>query len=385
MVLRKSVRHTLQYQITSVLFNYDSNTNEVEHSMKMENAKMKNEDNVINLVNLENDTNQVNLKNLKSGSTLAKGTNNSNDVVLEVEQLSKQIGKRKIVDRLSFYIRKGKIVGLLGPNGAGKTTTIRMMVGLIGMTEGDVRIQGYSVRNSFLKAISYVGGVIENPEFYSYMSGYDNLKQYQRMGKGLTESRIKEVLSLMGLEEAMHKKVKTYSLGMRQRLGIAQALLHKPSILILDEPTNGLDPAGIREMREYLKKAAKEEGLAVLVSSHLLSEIELMCNEVVVIKQGKLVTIKQLDEDAELKGNVKLNLRVDQLVNTKTLIDCAQNIQVLAVDPDQGELTIQTEDAEIPKLIHLLAAQGIGIYRIQENRETLEDEFLQWTGGEMHV
>lgn len=335
------------------------------------------------LVNNVNDVHQNGAINVNNANNQQLA--NNVDIVLEVDRLSKQIGKRKIVDRLSFHIKKGQIVGLLGPNGAGKTTTIRMIVGLIGMTEGDVRIQGYSVRNSFSKAISYVGGIIENPEFYSYMSGYDNLKQYQRMGKGLTESRIKEVLNLMGLQEAMHKKVKTYSLGMRQRLGIAQALLHKPSILILDEPTNGLDPAGIREMRDYLKKAAKEEGLAVLVSSHLLSEIELMCNEVVVIQQGKLVTVKQLGDNAQVKENVKLNLRVDQLVNTKTLIDCAQNMQVLAVDPEHGELTIQTEDAEIPKLVNLLAAQGIGVYRIQENRETLEDEFLKWTGGEMHV
>lgn len=335
------------------------------------------------LVNNVNDVHQNGAINVNNANNQQLA--NNADIVLEVDRLSKQIGKRKIVDRLSFHIKKGQIVGLLGPNGAGKTTTMRMIVGLIGMTEGDVRIQGYSVRNSFSKAISYVGGIIENPEFYSYMSGYDNLKQYQRMGKGLTESRIKEVLNLMGLQEAMHKKVKTYSLGMRQRLGIAQALLHKPSILILDEPTNGLDPAGIREMRDYLKKAAKEEGLAVLVSSHLLSEIELMCNEVVVIQQGKLVTVKQLGEAAQERDDVKLSLRVDQLVNTKTLIDCAQNMQVLAVDPEHGELTIQTEDAEIPKLVNLLAAQGIGVYRIQENRETLEDEFLKWTGGEMHV
>lgn len=307
------------------------------------------------------------------------------EIVLEVDRLTKQIGNRKIVDRLSFQMRKGQIVGLLGPNGAGKTTTIRMMVGLIAMTEGDVRIKGYSVRHSFSKAIGHVGGIIENPEFYSYMTGYDNLKQYQRMNKNVSEARIEEVLALMGLTEAKHKKVKTYSLGMRQRLGIAQALLHKPSILILDEPTNGLDPAGIREMRNYLKNAAKQEGIAVLVSSHLLSEIELMCNEVVVIQQGKLVTVKQLGGDTADQDEVRLSLRVDQLVNTKTLIDCSQNMKVLGVNSDRGELTIQTRDAEIPKLVSLLAAQGIGIYRIEEHRETLEDEFLKWTGGEMHV
>src|SRR5690606_40126031 len=211
------------------------------------------------------------------------------DVVLQLDKVTKKIGKQTIVDQLSFEVKKGEIVGLLGPNGAGKTTTIRMIVGLIGMTSGEVLINGQSIRSSFSKAIARVGAIVENPEFYSYMTGWDNLKQYQRMIPSITVERMKQVVDVVGLTDAMNKKVKSYSLGMRQRLGVAQALLHSPSILILDEPTNGLDPAGIREVRDYVRKLAREEGLSVIVSSHLLSEMEMMCDRIAIIQNGELV------------------------------------------------------------------------------------------------
>lgn len=194
--------------------------------------------------------------------------------VLEMQGVSKVIKGKAIVDNLSFKIQKGEIVGLLGPNGAGKTTTIRMMTGLIRMSGGDVLIHGHSIRKDFKQAISQIGAIIENPEFYPHMSGYDNLLQYLRMSDGAGASRIKEVVELVGLQEAMNKKVRAYSLGMRQRLGIAQALLHSPKLLILDEPTNRLDPAGIREMRDYMRRIAEVEGIAILISSHMLAEIE---------------------------------------------------------------------------------------------------------------
>lgn len=162
--------------------------------------------------------------------------------VLSLQGVSKRIGSKWIVSQLSFDVHKGEVVGLLGPNGAGKTTTIRMIAGLIGMTEGDVLVRGSSIRSDWKQAIRHIGAIIENPEFYPYMTGYDNLKQYQRMNPWISRERIDEVVRLVGLEQAMKKKVKAYSLGMRQRLGIAQALLHEPSVLILDEPTNGLDP-----------------------------------------------------------------------------------------------------------------------------------------------
>jgi ABC-2 type transport system ATP-binding protein len=180
--------------------------------------------------------------------------------LLQLKNARKDIGKKTIIHDLSLEVFPGEVFGFLGPNGAGKTTTIRMIVGLMGITSGEVLINGISIQKDFEKAIQHVGAIVENPEMYKFLTGYQNLLHYARMAKGVTKERIDEVVKLVGLEKRIHDKVKTYSLGMRQRLGLAQALLHRPSLLILDEPTNGLDPAGIREIRDYLRKLAKEEG-----------------------------------------------------------------------------------------------------------------------------
>ncbi|WP_019640487.1 ABC transporter ATP-binding protein [Paenibacillus fonticola] len=301
--------------------------------------------------------------------------------VLSVNQVSKKIGSKHLVNRLSFDINKGEIVGLLGPNGAGKTTTIRMIVGLISMSEGDILVKGKSIRRHFTEAISHIGGIIENPEFYGYMSGYDNLKQYQRMAEGVTEERIMEVAKLVGLEQALHKRVKAYSLGMRQRLGIAQALLHRPSILILDEPTNGLDPAGIREMRDYLKQIARDEEIAVLVSSHLLSEMELMCSRVIVIQQGELVTVRNLETPQNEMEYVKLKLRIDDAVRAKERLQRMEEVTIASIAPELREITVIVRDRYIPRMVQALGEERIGLYRMEESRDSLEDEFLKWTGG----
>lgn len=313
----------------------------------------------------------------------AKPSQAQASVVLDLNGVTKRIGNKTLVNNLSFQIAKGEIVGLLGPNGAGKTTTIRMIVGLISMTEGDVHIGGHSVRNDFERAIQQVGGIIENPEFYPYMTGMDNLKQYARMSAGVTEARIQEVTKLVGLQNALNKKVKAYSLGMRQRLGIAQALLHRPSVLILDEPTNGLDPAGIREMREYMKSIAEKEGIAILVSSHLLSEMELMCNRVVVIQEGKLITVRSIggekEEDSSL---VSLFIQVSETEQAKRILKELKIEGLQAIEEagaDRIALSIRHED--IPEIVAALAGGGVGIYRIEERKSTLEDEFMKWTEG----
>lgn len=301
--------------------------------------------------------------------------------VLQLNNVTKKIGGRTIVDQLSLDIGQGEIVGLLGPNGAGKTTTIRMIVGLIEMSEGDVFIQGHSIRNDFTKAIRHVGAIIENPEFYPYMSGYDNLKQYQRMSEGITEERIREVTKLVGLQDAMNKKVKAYSLGMRQRLGIAQALLHSPSLLILDEPTNGLDPAGIREMREYLKKIAREEKISILVSSHLLSEMELMCSRVIVIQEGQYVTKRSLETIVEPLQKISVSIRVDDVVRAEQAAAAMDGVDIAQVQHSQGELVLVLLNEQIPQVVMKLGAEQVSIYRITETKLSLEDEFLKWTGG----
>lgn len=213
--------------------------------------------------------------------------------VVELRGLSKTIGNKKIIDDLNLSLYPGQITGFLGPNGAGKTTTIRMMVGLMKPTSGDVYIDGTAIGENFEEALSKVGVIVENPEMYPYMSGYKNLVHFARMHRDITKERIDEVIAQVGLQNRIHEKVSTYSLGMRQRLGLAQALLHRPKFLILDEPTNGLDPAGIREFRVYLRGIAEREGVSIFVSSHMLSEIELMCDRIAVIQNGKLLNVEE--------------------------------------------------------------------------------------------
>lgn len=302
-------------------------------------------------------------------------------VVLQMNGVSKIIKGRPIVDNLTFDIRKGEIVGLLGPNGAGKTTTIRMMTGLIRMSEGDVIVQGHSVKKDFNKAIEHIGAIIENPEFYPYMSGLDNLKQYQRMTDNIDAGRIEEVVQLVGLQEAMSKKVKAYSLGMRQRLGIAQALLNRPKLLILDEPTNGLDPAGIREMRDYMRTITEVEGISILISSHLLSEIEQICHRAIVIQNGKLVTVTAIGEEQEETTQVKLTIRVASVDAAMNIIEGLDFTELNHADMARSEVMVSLLDSRVPELVSTLGAEGVGIFRITENKQSLEEEFLKWTGG----
>lgn len=297
--------------------------------------------------------------------------------ILQLKHVRKDIGKKTIIHDLSLDVFAGEVFGLLGPNGAGKTTTIRMIVGLMGITSGEVLVNGVSVTRDFEKAIQHVGAIVENPEMYKFLTGYQNLVHYARMTKGVTKERIEEVVRLVGLEHRIHDKVKTYSLGMRQRLGLAQALLHRPSVLILDEPTNGLDPAGIREIRDYLRKLAREERLAVVVSSHLLSEMEMMCDRFAIIQHGKLVTIESVQELSQQTEKVLF------IVESKE--KAAQMVK--AHDPhldirlvDQG-LEVAIDYKDIPRLNAMLVAEGINVYGIHVLAKSLEERFLEMTGG----
>lgn len=297
--------------------------------------------------------------------------------ILQLKHVRKDIGKKTIIHDLSLDVFAGEVFGLLGPNGAGKTTTIRMIVGLMGITSGEVLVNGVSVTRDFEKAIQHVGAIVENPEMYKFLTGYQNLVHYARMTKGVTKERIEEVVRLVGLEHRIHDKVKTYSLGMRQRLGLAQALLHRPSVLILDEPTNGLDPAGIREIRDYLRKLAREERLAVVVSSHLLAEMEMMCDRFAIIQHGKLVTIESVQELSQQTEKVLF------IVESKE--KAAQMVK--AHDPhldirlvDQG-LEVAIDYKDIPRLNAMLVAEGINVYGIHVLAKSLEERFLEMTGG----
>lgn len=208
--------------------------------------------------------------------------------ILKCENLTKKIKNKVIVENVSFSINKGDIVGFLGPNGAGKTTIIKLILGLIKITEGKVFINGFDIEKDFVKAIEKVGAIVENPDLYMYLSGYDNLKITANNYKNISKERINEVIKIVGLEKRIKNKVSTYSLGMRQRLGIAEAIINSPELLILDEPTNGLDVEGIIEIRNLIKDLSNH-GIAILISSHNLSEIDNLCNRIIAIKNGKIV------------------------------------------------------------------------------------------------
>lgn len=293
--------------------------------------------------------------------------------IVKLQNVTKVIGKKKIIDDLSLDLWPGQITGFLGPNGAGKTTTIRMMTGLMKTTSGEVFIDGEAISTNFEQSMSKVGVIVENPEMYKFMSGYKNLIHFARMNKNVTKARIDEVVAQVGLQNRIHEKVSTYSLGMRQRLGLAQALLHRPKFLILDEPTNGLDPAGIREFRMYLRKIAVEEGVSIFVSSHLLAEIELMCDRIAVIQNGKLVTIKEVKEDQQSHYYVEIKPEDQALA-----FFAAKNISIEA----QGNgFVIPIEAKNVPNLVSEIVANDLQLFSINPYRKTLEDQFLEMTGG----
>ena len=307
----------------------------------------------------------------------------SEEPIVQIRDLTKVIGKKTIIDHLSFDVYPGEVFGFLGPNGAGKTTTIRMMVGLMKMTEGEVLIGGSSIKTDFEDAIVKVGAIVENPEMYKFLSGYQNLIHYSRMMKGITKDRINEVIKLVGLEGRINDKVKGYSLGMRQRLGLAQALLHRPQLLILDEPTNGLDPAGIREIRQYLRTLAREENVAVIVSSHLLSEIELMCDRVGIIQGGKMVDVQKVNDFIQKDEAVTVSFEVDPLELAINTIKAA--FPDNEIRQERGKLIMKIEHELIPVVTVLLVEKAIRVYGIQTSVKTLEDVFLEVTGGEQVV
>ena len=298
------------------------------------------------------------------------------ETTLSVQNLKKVIGKKEIIKGLSFELKEGEVFGFLGPNGAGKTTTIRMLVGLIKPTSGQIKICGYNIESHFKEAMENLGCIVENPELYPYLSGYNNLLHFARMLEDVGEDRIKEVTDLVGLTERIHDKVKTYSLGMRQRLGIAQALLGNPSVLILDEPTNGLDPAGIREMREFIRFLAESNGLSVLVSSHLLSEIQLLCDRVAIISKGTIIKIDTVQH--LLSNRERVVWRVAPFETGKQVLSSLTNIEVTE---DESILTEFNEE-KTPEWNKQLVEAGVRVTEINRKMPVLEDLFLELTGGD---
>jgi ABC-2 type transport system ATP-binding protein len=300
------------------------------------------------------------------------------ETVVELKNVTKVIKGRTIIDNISFQVNKGEVFGFLGPNGAGKTTTIRMIVGLMGMTSGDILIKGSSIKTHFEDAVSHIGAIVENPEMYKFLSGYQNLIHYARMSKGITKEKIDETVKLVGLTDRIHDKVKTYSLGMRQRLGLAQCLLHDPEVLILDEPTNGLDPAGIREIRDYLRLLAREKNMAVIVSSHLLSEMEMMCDRLGIIQNGKLIDVQLVQEFVHGSEGA---YEFEVVPSERALSIIQLNFPDLHVTRSSNGISLGVSKEEIPLLVKLFVEAEIQVFGIKEQAKTLEDRFLEVTSA----
>ena len=296
--------------------------------------------------------------------------------VLELKNVSKSFGKRKIIDNLNLEVEEGEIYGFLGPNGSGKTTTIKMILRLINSDSGEIKVNGYDTKKQFEKAMECIGAIVENPDLYKYMSGIDNLKLHARI-RNIDEKRINEVLEMVGLKDRAKDKVGKYSLGMKQRLGLALTLLHNPKVLILDEPTNGLDPAGIKQLRDILKKISHEENVAVFVSSHILTEMQQMCDRVAVLDNGKIVKIEQITNSKEEKIET-IELRIKD--KTKAIKILKEKFEVDAKEEKDSLLvTIQTE--KVPEVVRELAIEDVGIKAVIPREHNLEEIFFDATEG----
>ena len=299
------------------------------------------------------------------------------NTVLELKNVSKTFGKRKVIDNLSLEVKEGEIFGFLGPNGSGKTTTIKMILKLIDNDEGTIKVNGYDTEKQFGKAMECIGAIVENPDMYKYMSGIDNLKLHARI-RNVSKQRIDEVLKLVELDNRSKEKVGKYSLGMKQRLGLAITLLHKPKVLILDEPTNGLDPAGIKKLRDILKEISHKDGVAVFVSSHILSEMQLMCDRVAVIDNGKIVKIEEISSEEEEKTEV-LDVKVKNIEKAQKILKEKFNLES-KLEQNNIEITVETE--KVPEIIKELAIADVEIKAVIPKEHTLEEIFFDATKGE---
>jgi ABC-2 type transport system ATP-binding protein len=299
--------------------------------------------------------------------------------LLRIEGIKKTIRRKKILKGFSLTVDSGEIVGFLGPNGAGKTTTIKMILGLFSITEGKISICGHDVVTDFENAMKNVGGIVENPDLYKRMTGRENLEYFASMYENVNADNIDQVVKLVKMSERINDKVKRYSLGMCQRIGIAQALLHSPKLLVLDEPTNGLDPIGIKELRDLLKYLSKEAGVGVFISSHLLSEMELMCDRIYIIDNGEMIgqkTIAQVQEQPDDEVYSYTFVTNDNQKTYEYFKELQANCEI-----ENGSVNLVMKRSEIPAIVKALTAKDIEIYAMNQKQRTLEQDFISMTTG----
>ena len=297
------------------------------------------------------------------------------EVALQTENLTKRFGARTAVDRLSLRVERGDIYGFLGPNGAGKSTTLRMLLGLVKPTSGVIKFPLRASGWEYLRARSRVGAIIESPAFYENFSGRRNLQLLASLSGGAQKQRIEQVLDIVGLRDRARDPVKVYSYGMRQRLGIAQALLPTPELIILDEPTNGLDPEGIQQTRELIRRLRDEFKLTVLLSSHLLTEIEQLCNRVGIIHEGRL--LYEGGPEALVSSTSLYRVRVDDSARAFELL---AKVSGVTVSQNGGaSLRVDADEESISNVNALLVGNGIKVYELSPAQESLEEAFLRLT------
>jgi ABC-2 type transport system ATP-binding protein len=294
-----------------------------------------------------------------------------------LENVYKSFGSRNILSDISLTVKEGEVFGFLGPNGAGKTTTIKMILGLLSIDSGRISVLGYDVEERFEDAMKHISGIVENPDMYGHLSGYDNLLIHAR-ACGAPKERIDEVVQMVGMQMRIMDKFKSYSLGMKQRLGLAQALLHNPKVMILDEPTNGLDPAGIKEFRDLLKYLAHTQGLTVFISSHILQEMQQMCDTVCIINGGHIIrtgSVQELTKSAS--GLYRYRFRpMDKAV---ALLQENAADRIAGITEDYIDLRIREE--EIDMLNRRMMENDVAIYGLSPVEISLEQSFIEITGG----
>jgi ABC-2 type transport system ATP-binding protein len=298
------------------------------------------------------------------------------DAVLATHGLSKTYGSRAAVKELTLEVRRGEILGFLGPNGAGKTTTIRMALGLIKPTAGRVDILGQDVARHRAEVLPRVGALVESPALYLYMSGRDNLRAFGAVLGGVSRQRLQEVLEIVDLKDRQRDRVGSYSLGMKQRLGVAAALLHEPELLILDEPANGLDPAGIVEMRDLLRRLAAG-GTTVFISSHVLGEVQQICDRVAIINHGELIRLAPVTELLDASGEFVVHVdRPEEVVKLLQAQPWAGHTRL-----HDGAVIVAAPNGRGRELIQFLAQAGHWPDSVAPRQQNLEEIFLSLTGG----
>ncbi|NFE18989.1 ABC transporter ATP-binding protein [Clostridium botulinum] len=303
-----------------------------------------------------------------------------NEPVLDVKNISKKRGKTPILKDVNFSIGEGEICGFVGRNGAGKTTLMKIITSMLFPDEGEIIICGKNLRTEREEALKNIGAVIETPEMYGYLTGRQNLNYIASMLKDVTKDEIEEAIRYSNLGDKIDEKVKKYSLGMKQRLGLAQALIGDVSLLILDEPTNGLDPLGVVELENTINTLVKEKGVSVFISSHILSEIENICTKVVFIDNGKIINIEKMNEEPQVNNIKNMFINTDLPKKAAEIIKSIPDIELLKVEKNGVSVLVNTDICDITKILIALHNEGVNVEGFFEVKEKLEDKFIKIVG-----